>query len=75
MKIYIKNMVCNRCKMVVKSELIKFGLHPTCIELGEVEIIGLCKNSCLSAIISMNIMQELLFKHIVIVFYAIFMSR
>ena len=38
MKIYIKNMVCNRCKMVVKSELIKFGLHPTSVELGEVEI-------------------------------------
>ena len=31
-------MVCNRCKMVIKDELIKFGLHPTLIELGEVEI-------------------------------------
>ncbi len=38
MKLYIKNMVCNRCKMVVKSELEKFGLHPTSVELGEVEI-------------------------------------
>ena len=31
-------MVCNRCKMVVKDELIKFGLHPTSVELGEVEV-------------------------------------
>lgn len=38
MKLYIKNMVCGRCKMVVKDELIKFGLHPKNIELGEVEI-------------------------------------
>ena len=32
-------MVCNRCKMVVKSELEKFGLHPTSVELGQVDII------------------------------------
>ena len=38
MKLYIKNMVCSRCKMVVKDELIKFGLHPKNIELGEVEV-------------------------------------
>lgn len=31
-------MVCSRCKMVVKDELIKFGLHPTIVELGEVEV-------------------------------------
>lgn len=38
MKLYIKNMVCSRCKMVVKSELIKFGLHPVAVELGEIEL-------------------------------------
>ena len=38
MQLYIKNMVCSRCKMVVKDELEKFGLHPIKIELGEVEI-------------------------------------
>lgn len=38
MKLFIKNMVCPRCKLVVQSELEKFGLHPTTIELGEVEI-------------------------------------
>lgn len=31
-------MVCIRCKMVVKSELDKLGLHHTRIELGEAEI-------------------------------------
>jgi AraC-like DNA-binding protein len=31
-------MVCNRCKMVVKSELEKFGLNPISVALGEVEI-------------------------------------
>src|SRR6478609_1490531 len=38
MKLYIKNMVCNRCKMVVKAQLETLGLHPTSIELGEVDI-------------------------------------
>lgn len=38
MKLYIKNMVCNRCKMVVRNELIKAGLHPVYVELGEVAI-------------------------------------
>lgn len=31
-------MVCSRCKMVVKSELEKLGLHTVVVELGEVEI-------------------------------------
>lgn len=38
MKIYIKNMVCNRCKMVVKSELEQLGLQPLTVELGEVNL-------------------------------------
>lgn len=38
MKIFIKNMVCIRCKMVLKSELEKLGLHFTIIDLGEAEI-------------------------------------
>ena len=38
MTIYIKNMVCNRCKTVVKSSLEKLGLHPTNLELGEIEL-------------------------------------
>jgi AraC-like DNA-binding protein len=38
MKLYVKNMVCNRCKMVVKSELERLGLYPVSVALGEVEI-------------------------------------
>jgi AraC-like DNA-binding protein len=37
MKLFIKNMVCSRCKMVVKSELEKLGLSIISVELGEVE--------------------------------------
>lgn len=36
MKLYIKNMVCSRCKMVVKSELEKLGLSLLSVDLGEV---------------------------------------
>lgn len=38
MKVYIKNMVCNRCIMVVKNELEKLGHYPLTISLGEVEL-------------------------------------
>lgn len=40
MKLYIKNMVCSRCKMVVKSELEKLGLQLFSVELGEVETVN-----------------------------------
>ena len=32
-------MVCIRCKMVVKDELTKLGLHYTSVELGEADIV------------------------------------
>jgi AraC-like DNA-binding protein len=32
-------MVCIRCKLVVKDELTKMGLHYTSVELGEAEIV------------------------------------
>ena len=38
MKLYIKYMVSIRCKMLVKSELDKFGLHYGVVDLGEVEV-------------------------------------
>lgn len=38
MKIFIKNMVSQRCKMAVKDELNKLGLHFVFAELGEVEL-------------------------------------
>ncbi|TXH53015.1 MAG: AraC family transcriptional regulator [Bacteroidia bacterium] len=40
MKVYIKNMVCSRCKMVVKSELEKLGLQLLYVDLGEVEVVS-----------------------------------
>jgi len=38
MKIYIKNMVCGRCKEIVKSELNKLGIKYISVEQGEVTI-------------------------------------
>lgn len=40
MKLYIKYMVSDRCKVVVQSILKKFGLHCVRLELGEVEVPG-----------------------------------
>ncbi len=40
MKLYIRNMACESCKVVVKEELEKVGLHPVKVELGEAEIKG-----------------------------------
>jgi len=39
MKLFIKYMVSIRCKMLVKAELERLGLHYTTVELGEVNII------------------------------------
>ncbi len=38
MKIFVKYMVSLRCKMVVKEELKKLGLHFVVVDLGEIEI-------------------------------------
>ncbi len=35
MKLFIKNMVCDRCILVIKNELESFGLTPMNIQLGE----------------------------------------
>lgn len=40
MKLYIKNMVCIRCKVVVSQELKKLSIPYKTVELGEVETIG-----------------------------------
>jgi AraC-like DNA-binding protein len=37
-RLYIKNMVCNRCIAAVKSELHKLGIEPASVTLGEVEL-------------------------------------
>ena len=36
--LYIKNMVCDRCKMAVSQTLQQVGLDPQKVELGEVSI-------------------------------------
>lgn len=41
MKLYIKNMVCNRCETTVKSELDKIGIPYDSVKTGEV---GLSEN-------------------------------
>ena len=38
MKLYIKYMVSNRCKLAVKEDLKRLGLHFIVVDLGEVEI-------------------------------------
>jgi AraC-like DNA-binding protein len=38
LKLFIKYMVSNRCKMAVKEELKKLGLHYIVVDLGEVDI-------------------------------------
>ncbi|MEO6524060.1 MAG: AraC family transcriptional regulator [Mucilaginibacter sp.] len=40
MKLYIKNMVCRRCKMAVENELNKAHLQVLHMELGEVDVEG-----------------------------------
>ena len=37
-KLFIRNMVCNRCRSVVQGELIKIGLVPIDVQLGEIEL-------------------------------------
>ena len=40
MKLFIQNMVCIRCQMVVKAELEKLGLPYVYVRIGEADIIG-----------------------------------
>src|SRR5688572_15720094 len=44
MRLFIKNMVSLRCKMVVKAELESLGLNAKVIELGEVDIDEILSN-------------------------------
>jgi len=39
LKLYIKNMVCIRCKMVVKEDLTNLGLKYSSVELGEADLL------------------------------------
>ncbi|NIJ55768.1 helix-turn-helix domain-containing protein [Dyadobacter arcticus] len=40
MKLYIKNMVCDRCKRVVREELTGLGIELISVELGEIETVA-----------------------------------
>ncbi len=44
LKLYIKYMVSNRCKMAVKDELKKLGLHFIMVDLGVIEIMETISN-------------------------------
>lgn len=41
MKLYVKNMVCSRCQMMVRAELEKAGIPYSSVKLGEIELQGL----------------------------------
>ena len=49
MTIYIKNMVCIRCKMVVQEQLKKISVQNSVVKLGEVEIMETITNDQLEA--------------------------
>ena len=38
MKLYIRNMACESCKVLVKEELEKLGVQPLKVELGEADV-------------------------------------
>jgi hypothetical protein len=45
MKLYIKNMVCERCKRIVQDELEKIGIDYVDVEIGEVTLMGKISSS------------------------------
>lgn len=48
MKLFIKNMVCIRCKMIVEEELTKLGIDFLSVELGQAETINPLDNNQIS---------------------------
>ncbi|MDA3867268.1 MAG: AraC family transcriptional regulator, partial [Salinivirgaceae bacterium] len=50
MKIHIKNMVCIRCQMVVKSELEKLGLKYYNVKIGEANVVGIVSEETLKTL-------------------------
>lgn len=55
MRLFIKNMVSLRCKMMVESKLEKLGIEYTLVELGEVNIVGtISKQKCYELELALN---------------------
>ncbi|GAP68338.1 transcriptional regulator, AraC family [Bacteroidales bacterium 6E] len=50
MNIYIKNMVCHRCRIAVRNELEKLGLRVLDVQLGEASVDGELTSEQLSAV-------------------------
>jgi AraC family transcriptional regulator len=48
-KLYIKNMVCDRCKMVVRDQLEKIGIAYSNVDLGEIHLVGVAEKDKLEA--------------------------
>ena len=62
LKLYIKYMVSNRCKITVKEELKKLGLHFIFVDLGEIEVmesLSLAQREELKAVL-LNVGLELM---------------
>jgi copper chaperone CopZ len=50
MKLYIRNLACERCKVVVRQALKHIGVEPIKVELGEAEIKGVISEKKKTAI-------------------------
>ena len=55
MTLHLKNMVCDRCKLVTTTVLERVGLHPVRVELGEVEL----REESLSPAVKDRLVREL----------------
>ena len=42
MKLQIKNMVCDRCTLVIRNTLEEMGVQPSLVRLGEVDLGSRC---------------------------------
>lgn len=49
-RLYVKNMVCDRCVWIVRHELEQLGLTPVCVHIGEVELAEALETTMLTAI-------------------------
>ncbi len=50
MEIYIRNMVCSRCIMIVEIELARLGFHCRSVEIGKIDVIEVLSSEDLLSI-------------------------